>query len=66
MASISPSRLDDILCRIARLIAITGALTVAIVVASALMAWSQTRGSEQLITDPEQVERILTDRRRAL
>jgi hypothetical protein len=42
-----------------RLIAITGALTIAIAGAS-LPAWSQTRGNEQLITNPEQVKRILT------
>lgn len=60
MTSISPSRLVCASSRITRFISITGVLTVAIVVASVLTAWSQTRGSEQLITDPEQVERILT------
>jgi hypothetical protein len=60
MNSISPSRLYYASCRITRLIAITGALIVAIVAVSALTAWSQTRGTEQFVTNPEQVKRILT------
>lgn len=60
MNSISTSRLDCSSCRIAQLIAVTGALIVAIVAASAFTAWSQTRGNEQLVTNPEQVKRILT------
>ena len=48
------------LCRITRLIAVTCAATVIIVIVSALTAWSQTRGSEQLVTNPDQVKRILT------
>lgn len=60
MNSISTLRLDRSSCRITRFIAVTAALTVAIVAASALTAWSQTRGNEELVTNPEQVERILT------
>ena len=46
--------------RITWLFAVTGALTVGIIAASALTAWSQIRGTEQLVTNPEQVERILS------
>ena len=60
MNSIVPPRLACFFRRITRLIAVTGALAVAIAMASVLTAWSQIRGTEQLVTDPEQVKMILT------